>query len=426
VIIFLSAIVCNIYPADSTIVDKYGQLRIEGTKIVNKDGQSITLRGMSLFWSQWDGSRFYNYDCIKWLRDDWKCTVVRASMGIEGGGYLTNPAIEKNKIKAVIEAAIDLGVYVLVDWHDHHAHEHESEAIEFFKEIAELYGNTPNIIYEIYNEPEQVSWSDIVKPYSESVVTGIRTIDPDNIIVVGNPTWSQDVDVASNDPIDDDNVVYALHYYAASHKQFLRNKAQTALNNGVALFVTEFGTCEYTGNGFIDYDESNTWFDFLEENQISWCNWSICDKNESASALKSGVSSTGNWSLEDLRESGIFIRDKIISLNSVVTGIDDKQGLEEIPDEILLKQNYPNPFNPATTIKYQIPYVETAYMSSLHKVILKVYDILGNEIATLVNEHKQPGEYSVELNAENLPSGVYPYTLRSGNFIATKKMILLK
>ena len=297
---------------DSTIVDRNGQLHVDGNQIVNKNGEQVMLTGMSLFWSQWKG-QFYNYNCIKWLRDDWKCTVIRAAMGVEAGGYLTNPSAEKTKIKTVIDAAIDLGIYVLVDWHDHNAHNHLDQSVEFFTEIAQEYGDYPNIIYEIYNEPLQVSWTNVVKPYADSVVSAIRSYDPDNIIVVGTPTWSQDVDVAALNPVNDDNVAYSLHYYAAyqAHQQSLRNKAQLALNRGIALFVTEFGMCLNTGNGAINYDESNLWFEFLEENKISWCKWAVADLTETSAALKPGANPNGGWSEIELSESGLFVRQKL-------------------------------------------------------------------------------------------------------------------
>ena len=128
-------------------------MSVLGNKIVDKDGKPVALYGMSLFWSQIKG-KYYNYDCIKWLRDDWNCTVVRAALGVEVAdeldGYLVNKEKEYNKIITVIDACIDLGIYVIVDWHDHHAHNNKQEAIEFFTKIASKYGNTPNIIYEIY------------------------------------------------------------------------------------------------------------------------------------------------------------------------------------------------------------------------------------------------------------------------------------
>jgi endoglucanase len=230
------------------IVDQYGQLQVNGSRIVSEYGDTVALRGMSLFWSQWIG-KYYNFDCVKWLRDDWKCMVVRAAMAVDAGGYLANPVDEMAKIRTVIDACIDLGIYVIIDWHSHNAENQTADAVGFFTEIATLYGTQPNIIYEIYNEPLQISWSDVIKPYADTVIAAIREIDSNNIILVGTPTWSQDVDVASLDPIDDENVAYSLHFYASTHTGWLRSKATTALAHGVALWVNEFGTCESSGTG---------------------------------------------------------------------------------------------------------------------------------------------------------------------------------
>ncbi len=301
----------------ATVAEYFGQIHVKGNKIVDKNENPITLQGMSLFWSQWGGS-FYNEKCIQWLRDDWKCTVVRASLGVESGGYLTNSQIEYSKIISVIDACIKYGIYVVVDWHDHNAQDHLAQAKSFFGSIAQKYGNTPNIIYEIYNEPLQVSWSNVIKPYAEEVIKTIRQYDPDNLIVVGNPNWSQDVDIAAKDPLSDKNVAYSFHFYTSTHNQSLRNKAIAALNSGVALFVTEFGISQASGSGNINVTETNLWMSFLDAYGLSSCNWSIIDKNETSAALLAGASVSGNWSSSNLSQSGIFNRDYIIKKNSKV------------------------------------------------------------------------------------------------------------
>ncbi len=301
-----------------TVVDQIGKLSVSEGQLVGENGKEISLRGMSLFWSQIKG-KYYNYDCVKWLRDNWYCTVVRAAMGIETAdgieGYLVNKETEKEKIFNVIEAAIDLGIYVIVDWHDHHAHDNADEAEAFFKEVAALYGDKPNIIYEIYNEPMQISWTETVRPYSQRIIETIRAVDPDNVIIVGTTTWSQDVDQAAANPLEGTNLVYSLHFYASSHKQELRNKAETAIQLGAPLFVSEFGVCEYTGNGIIDTDENDKWFEFMEQNNISWCNWSVGDKNESSAALVPGASAEGGWEAADLTQSGLMLKQKLRMLN---------------------------------------------------------------------------------------------------------------
>jgi len=280
-----------------TAVEKHGQLKVVGNKIVDQHGEPTQLRGMSFFWSQWMG-KFYNKLLVNWLVDDWKVTVVRAAMGAKHeesqSGYIYDGA-EKQKVIDVVEASLRKGIYVIIDWHDHYAHENVKEAKRFFQDMAKRYGKHPNVIYEIFNEPIKVSWSEVVKPYAETIISAIREIDPDNLIIVGTPSWCQDVDEAAKDPLSGENLVYALHFYAATHGADIRDKAQFALDKGLPLFVSEFGTCLASGNGFLDSSETEVWFRFMDENKLSWCNWSIADKDETASALLPGTRCTGSW-----------------------------------------------------------------------------------------------------------------------------------
>lgn len=302
-------------------VERYGQLRIEGNKMVGKDGKPVQLRGMSFFWSQWlDGSKFYHSETVHWLTEDWRCTIVRAAMAVEHGGYLTSPDLQKQRVETIVDAAIEAGIYVIIDYHSHKAHENQEAAVTFFGEMAKKYGDYPNVIYEIYNEPEQVSWSAVVKPYSEAVIAAIREHDPDNIIVCGTPFWCQNVDEAANDPVEGDNIAYSLHFYAASHKQGIRNKAKSALEKGVAVFVTEYGTAEHTGDGFLDEQETKIWWKFMDDNHISWCNWSITDKNEKTAALKQGANVKGNWPDSQISQSGLLVRSELKKHNPAPKG----------------------------------------------------------------------------------------------------------
>lgn len=405
--IIISTSITQANISDSSIVGMHGQLSVQGNRIVDNQNEPIVLRGMSLFWSQWEeGSIYYNSQTIKWLKDDWNCTVVRAAMGVEMGGYLENKDTELSKVLRVIDACIEEGIYVIVDWHDHHAENNQDEAIEFFKEIAETYGDEPNIIYEIYNEPLQVSWGRVVKPYAEAVISEIRAIDSNNIIIVGTPTWSQDVDFAAANPLDFDNIAYSLHFYAATHNQSLRDKAKIALDKGVALFVSEYGTCESSGDGFLDYDETSKWFDFMEENQISYCNWSIANKLETASALKPGSSAFGGWTEEQITSSGKLVRDQIMFMNTVT-------GIEEIPElddnDILVNyvRNYPNPFNSTTIIQFSLKRKANLKMNILN--------MLGENVMNLVDSVYETGTYSFPVNFNNFPSGNYLLNYKTKN-----------
>ncbi|ATB42935.1 Endo-1,4-beta-xylanase A precursor [Cystobacter fuscus] len=287
-----------------------GKLQVVGNQIRNQSGVAIQLKGMSLFWSQWGGT-FYNASVVNSLADNWKVTVVRAAMGVESGGYLTNPAAEKARVKTVVDAAIAKGLYVIIDWHDHNATAHTAQSKAFFTEMAQLYKNTPNVIFEIFNEPDNESWTQ-VRTYAVEIIGAIRGAGAPNLVVVGTPTWSQDVDVAAGNPITQyPNVAYALHFYAGTHKQFLRDKATTALNKGIALFVTEFGTCDASGNGNLNLAETQLWMDFMNSRKLSWANWSLNDKAETASALVPGANTTGNWPDSALTPSGAFIKQKL-------------------------------------------------------------------------------------------------------------------
>ena len=302
-----------------TPVQKYGNLNIEGTLIKGSNNQIVQLSGMSLFWSQWIG-KFYNYNCISWLASDWKCTVVRAAMAVGHDGYAKNPDRELEKIETVIKAAIDLGIYVVVDFHEHNAENYLPEARKFFAYIAQKYGDKPNVIYEIYNEPLKVSWSKVIKPYAEEVINVIREHDPDNIIVCGTPNWSQNVDEASEDPIIGNNIAYALHFYAGTHKEWLIEKAEKALSKNVCLFVTEYGTTEANGNGKVYYDETQKWFTWMDKHHISHCNWSVADKNESSAILIQGASPKGKWKESQISPSGKFIKAELQRKYSSVFG----------------------------------------------------------------------------------------------------------
>lgn len=299
----------------NTAVGRYGLIHVKGNAIVDKNQDTVALYGMSLFWSQW-GGKYFNESCIKWLKSDWNCTIVRAAMGIEAGGYLTNPDAEMAKVTSVIDACIKNGLYVIVDWHDHHAQEHLKESKEFFGTIAKKYGSKHNLIYELYNEPLQVSWTGVIKPYAEEVIKEIRQYDPDNLIIIGSPNWSQDVDVAAKDPIKDENLAYSFHFYTSTHDSSLRAKAISAMENGAPLFVTEYGISEASGNGKINYTETEKWLTFVQKYKLSTCNWSVMDKEETSAALKPGTDGKGSWKEEDLSESGKFIRSYIRKLNA--------------------------------------------------------------------------------------------------------------
>lgn len=239
------------------------------------------------------------------MHEDWGATVVRAAMGVEPkNGYIDYPAGSKEKIEAVVDAAIKEGIYVIIDWHSHHINLNEAKT--FFAEMATKYGKYPNIIYEIFNEPVYDSWAD-VKAYSIAIIATIRAIDKNNVILVGCPHWDQDINLPADDPIKDySNLMYTLHFYAAIHKQKLRDKGDYALKKGLPIFISESAGMEASGDGNINREEWQKWIDWAEKNKISWITWSVSDKDETCSVLKSGAASDGGWKSGDLKVSGIL------------------------------------------------------------------------------------------------------------------------
>jgi endoglucanase len=229
--------------------------------------------------------------------------------------YLKDPEFGKKCATTIVDAAIEQGVYVLVDWHAHGLH--PEAAVEFFTYMAEKYKGVPNVIYEICNEPSykdhenqiDYTWAEI-KEYSETVIAAIRAIEKDAVIIVGTPRWSQNVDDAANDPIVGyDNLMYTLHFYAGTHKEWLRAKGDYAISKGLALFVTECGGMNADGQGPLDKESTEAWIEWMDDNDISYVFWSISDKEETCSMLLPSAASEGPWADSDLRPWGRYVKE---------------------------------------------------------------------------------------------------------------------
>jgi endoglucanase len=315
-IIFSTAIFAQ---TAQTPVALNGALKVENGIIVNKNGVAPQLRGISFSWSLWQGRKYYNPAVVNWLCSDFKSTIIRASMGVQPAhGYLQEPALQTQLIENVVDQAVNDGIYVLIDWHDHHSNQHLAQSKAFFTQMAKKYAGVPNVIYEIWNEPEgPISW-DTVKNYAVQVITEIRKYDANNLIVVGSPHWDQDVDVAAASPITGfTNIAYSFHFYASdpNHQEKLRAKANLALNKGLPLIVTEWGVGESNGNGKFDKELVKGWFKWMEDNKLSWTNWNITDKNETTALLLPGAPDNGGWTNDQLSSAGVYIREKLRELN---------------------------------------------------------------------------------------------------------------
>ena len=287
-------------------VKEHGKLTVQGTQLTDEQKKPLVLNGVSFGWSCFH-PRFYTAGAVQWLYKDWNSNVVRAALCVEpDGGYLKDSARSIQLIKTVVDAAIKEGIYVIIDWHSHNIN--LPEAKSFFREMATAYGKYPNVIYEIFNEPDYETWAE-VKAYSKEVIATIRAIDPDNIILVGSPRWDQDIHLPANDPITEySNLMYTVHFYAATHKQWLRDKTDAAIAKGLPIFISESAGMEATGDGPINNEEWQKWIEWMERKKLSWITWSVSDKNETCSVLNTSASSDGNWTEKDLKESGIKTR----------------------------------------------------------------------------------------------------------------------
>lgn len=299
-------------------VQRNGALKVVDGKILNSKNIQPQLRGVSLSWSIWEGKKYYNQDVVNWLLSDFNISLLRVSMAVQpDGGYLQNPVEQEELVTRTIDAAVKKNLYVLIDWHDHHANEHLDQSKMFFAKMAKRYAGKPNIIYEIFNEPEKITWQ-AVKDYAVQVIAEIRKYDTENIIVVGSPHWDQDIDVAAKDPIKGfSNIAYSFHFYASepSHQEILMKRADEAISSGLPVFVTEWGVGEANGDGKFDVEKTDKWFSWMEKNKLSWANWNITDKKETTALLVPGASPKGKWKPEMLTPAGKYIKKQLRKLN---------------------------------------------------------------------------------------------------------------
>ena len=287
-----------------------GALQVVGNRLCDSKGDKVYLHGLSTHGIAWFPD-YINEAAFKEFREEWGVNVIRLAMyTAEYNGYCTGGNKEwlKGLIRKGVEYATKNDMYVIVDWHvlnDNNPQVYKSEAINFFREISAEFANHNNVIYEICNEPcNGTSWKDI-KSYAEEVIPVIRANDKDAIIIVGTPNWSQYVEQAVADPITGySNIMYALHFYADTHTDWLRNNMVKAINSGLPIFVTEYGICDASGNGAINEYQANEWIRIMNENAVSYCGWNISNKNETSAIFKTSCNKTSGWTEEDLSESG--------------------------------------------------------------------------------------------------------------------------
>lgn len=296
-----------------TYFGRHGVLSVSGADLVDAHGEKMQLRGMSTHGIAWFPD-FVSMETFKFLRDEWNTNCVRLAMYThEYNGYCAGGDKEwiKGLVKNGVEYATELGMYVIVDWHvlnEQNPLTYKDEALKFFEEMSKLYADYGNVIYEICNEPNgSGSWNDVTA-YANEVIPVIRANDPDSVIIIGTPTWSQDIDQALNSPLGYDNIMYALHFYAATHTDWLRSRMENCVNSGLPVFISEFGMCDASGNGAIDVNQSEQWKALIDKYGTSYMCWNLANKNESSSILRESCRKLSGWTDDDLSEQGRLIR----------------------------------------------------------------------------------------------------------------------
>ncbi|HNY31958.1 MAG TPA: cellulase family glycosylhydrolase [Fibrobacteria bacterium] len=316
----------------ASIVERRGAVKTAGAKIVDASGKQIQLTGMSLYWSIWGGENYYTSSTVDWLVRDWKVNAIRAAMAVEASGGYLNPNNRRTQLKYVnnvVEAAVKNGIYVIIDYHSHQAGKNTDSAVNFFELVAQKYGDLPNVIFEIWNEPDTLTtsprvmfpWADI-KSYAERVIPAIRKYS-NNLVVVGTPSWSGDIQSAVDDPLDTTlypNIAYTYHFYACTHAA----NSVTDLFTKIPVFITEWGTTAADGGGSTGITcltptsastqrDATTWFkNKIDPNKISTMNWSVVLKEEASAALAGTSGPEGGWdTLTGLSVSGQWVRSMI-------------------------------------------------------------------------------------------------------------------
>ena len=291
-----------------------GALQVRGGKLVGENGQPVQLRGISTHGIGWFPD-YVNEDAFRQFRKEWGANVMRLAMyTAEYNGYCTGG--DQNALKELVRkgvrCATNQDMYVIIDWHilsDANPNTYKEQAKAFFGEMSREFGQQNNVIYEICNEPNGgTTWQEI-KAYAGEVIPVIRANDSDAVIIVGTPNWSQYVDQAAADPITGfDNIMYALHFYAATHKEDLRGRMAAAAEQGLPVFVTEYGICDASGNGAIDEGQANQWVSLMNQYGISYVAWNLSNKNETSAVLNSSCAKTSGFEDGDLSPSGLWLK----------------------------------------------------------------------------------------------------------------------
>ncbi len=414
-------------------VSQYGQLmtgknssgkgQIYGSCEGVKDGAEVQVRGMSLYWSLMPQAvEYWSEEGVSTMVRDMNIQIVRAAMATGNEdwsngykGYGSDPTTQMNLMKTVVEAAIKNDIYVIIDWHSHNANEQTESAKNFFKQMAQTYGQYDNVIFELFNEPTDIAWGTI-KNYADQVVSVIREYS-DNLILVGTPKWDQNPQAAIGNEVSDSkkNTAYTLHYYANSHCWSGQydwggtcegTNGEQAMNAGLSVFVSEWGTADASGGGDPNQSRNQSWQEYINKHKLSWANWSASYISEGTAAFQNGSSKT---SLQ-YTTSGNLVKGYLSSNPTSYTAC---------------KANVPEPESSSSSTITAIPFYASSdrfnasvqngtlsFTSTASGVTnIQVFDMLGN---TRVQMSKQLGSGSHSIALGALPAGSYLVRVQQG------------
>ncbi|MBM6406110.1 glycoside hydrolase family 5 protein [Phycicoccus sp. CSK15P-2] len=305
--------------------DEHGQLRVCGLQLCGENGEVVQLRGMSSHGLQWYADCM-NDASLDALAEDWQANVVRLSTYVQEGGYETDPEGFTQLVGRLIEAGTARGLYIVVDWHilsPGDPYQNLDRAERFFTDIAGRYGGQDNLLYEIANEPNGVSWGSIAS-YAEDLIPTIRATDPETPVIVGTRAWSSlgvsegaDESEVVQRPVRADNVLYSFHFYAASHREAYLDSLRRA-SEQVPMIVTEFGTQDYSGDGGNDFAMADRYIQLMNDRSIGWISWNYSDDHRSGAVFEPGTCPGGSYAgTSRLKPAGVWVRDQ---LRSAATG----------------------------------------------------------------------------------------------------------
>ncbi len=291
-------------------------LHVDGTQLTDADGNAVRLQGISTH-GLGVFPEFVSEESFRSLRDDFGANVMRLALYTQkDNGYCdcdeAGRLAQEELIDRGVQACEALGMYVIIDWHilsDGSPLIHEDEAADFFSRMSEKYGDKPNVIFEICNEPNGSSWEQEIVPYASRIIPVIRENAPKSLILVGTNTWSQDVNEPAASPLEYDNLMYCLHFYAGTHKDDLRNKLVSAMDQGAPIFISECSICDASGNGAVDYESAEAWKRLIAERGLSYIEWNLSNKNESSAMILPSCTKLSGWTVDELSETALWYRD---------------------------------------------------------------------------------------------------------------------